>query len=160
MLPYHTNLFYFVLKMFWSIAFSSGIFMLMYILNKFHVGGLVQIVITASLGVMPHILNMVALKANEERKKAWNEKLKLNVKYMVEELIREDPALARTVLIIEQGDAKRYYSPQFQFLKVLLDWKHSVSGVEDDGLSQITGEDVEKVIKMLEIDLNDRTYMM
>ena len=170
MLPYHTNLFYFVLKMFWSIAFSSGIFMLMYILNKFHVGGLVQIVITASLGVMPHILNMVALKANEERKKAWNEKLKLNVKYMVEELIREGPALARTVLIIEQGDAKRYYSPQFQFLKVLLDWKHSVSGVEDDGLSQIavgqednhriTGEDVEEVIEMFEINLNDRTYMM
>ena len=101
MLPYHTNLFYFVLKMFWSIAFSSGIFMLMYILNKFHVGGLVQIVITASLGVMPHILNMVALKANEERKKAWNEKLKLNVKYMVEDLTRENPELGRTVLIME-----------------------------------------------------------
>ena len=104
MLPYHTNLFYFVLKMFWSIAFSSGIFMLMYILNKFHVGGLFQIVITASLGVMPHILNMVALKANEERKKAWNEKLKLNVKYMVEDLTRENPELGRTVLIMEEDD--------------------------------------------------------
>ena len=170
MLPYHTNLFYFVLKMFWSIAFSSGIFMLMYILNKFHVGGLVQIVITASLGVMPHILNMVALKANEERKKAWNEKLKLNVKYMVEDLTREDRELARTVLIIEQDDGVRYSSPQFTLLKVLLDWKHSVSGVEDDGLSQIavgqednrmiTGEDVEEVIEMFEINLNDRTYMM
>ena len=170
MLPYHTNLFYFVLKMFWSIAFSSGIFMLMYMLSKFHVGALFQIVITASLGVMPHVFNMLVLKANEERKKAWNEKLKLNVKYMVEELIREDRELARTVLIIEQDDGEIHYSPQFTLLKVLLDWKHSVSGVEDDGLSQIavgqednhmiTGEDVEKVIEMLEIDLNDRTYMM
>ena len=158
MLPYHTNLFYFVLKMFWSIAFSSGIFMLMYMLSKFHVGALFQIVITASLGVMPHVFNMLVLKANEERKKAWNEKLKLNVKYMVEELIREDRELARTVLIIEQDDGEIHYSPQFTFLKVLLDWKHSVSGVEDDGLSQIAvgqednhmiaGEDVQEVIEM------------
>ena len=170
MLPYHTNLFYFVLKMFWSIAFSSGIFMLMYMLNKFHVGGLFQIVITASVGVMPHVFNMLVLKANEERKKAWNEKLKLNVKYMVEELTREDRELARTVLIIEQDDGKIHYSPQFTLLKVLLDWKHSVSGVEDDGLSQIAvgqednhmiaGEDVQEVIEMLEIDLNDQTYLM
>ena len=170
MLPYHTNLFYFVLKMFWSIAFSSGIFMLMYMLSKFHVGALFQIVITASLGVMPHVFNMLVLKANEERKKAWNEKLKLNVKYMVEELIREDRELARTVLIIEQDDGEIHYSPQFTLLKVLLDWKHSVSGVEDDGLSQIAvgqednhmiaGEDVQEVIEMLEIDLNDRTYLM
>ena len=137
MLPYHTNLFYFVLKMFWSIAFSSGIFMLMYMLNKFNVSGLVQIVITASLGVMPHVFNMLALKANEERKKAWNEKLKLNVKYMVEELIREDPELARTVLIIEQGDGETNYGPRRTLVKVLSDWKHSVSGVEDGGLSQI-----------------------
>ena len=170
MLPYHTNLFYFVLKIFWAIAFSSGIFMLMYMLDKFHVGGLFQIVITASLGVMPHVFNTLALKANEERKKAWNEKLKLNVKYMVEELIREDRELARTVLIIEQDDGEIHYSPQLTFLKVLLDWKHSVFGVEDDGLSQIavgqednhmiTGEDVEEVIEMLEIDLNDRTYLI
>ena len=89
---------------------------------------------------------------------------------MVEELIREDPALARTVLIIEQDDGKIHYSPQFTMLKILLDWKHSVSGVKDDELSQIvvgqednrmiTGEDVQEVIKMLEIDLNDRTYMI
>ena len=147
MLPYHINLFYFVLKMFWSIAFSSGIFMLMYMLNEFNVSGLVQIVITASLGVMPHILNMVALKTNEERKKAWTEELKLNVKYMVEDLTRDDPALARTVLIIEQDDGEIHYSPQFTLLKALLDWKHSVSGVEDDGLSQISvGQEVHVLV--------------
>ena len=73
-------------------------------LNAFNVTGLVQVVTTASLGIKPHILNITGLRNSEERKKAWNEDLKLNVKYMVEELIREDPELARTVLIMEQDD--------------------------------------------------------
>ena len=73
-------------------------------LNAFNVTGLVQVVTTASLGIMPHILNITGLRDSEERQKAWNEDLKLNVKYMVEELIREDPELARTVLIMEQDD--------------------------------------------------------
>ena len=128
LLPYDTNLFYFGLKMVWSIAFSLGIFVLINMLNKFNVTGLVQVVTTASLGVLPYILNMVGLKTSEERKKAWNEKLKLNVKYRVEELISKNVKLydyliknaknttnkentedskslkhiARTVLIIEQ----------------------------------------------------------
>ena len=104
LLPYDTNLFYFGLKMFWSIAFSLGIFALINMLNQFNVTDLVQVVTTASLGVMPHILNIVGLKTSEEGKKAWNEKFRLNVKNLVEELIREDPARARTMLIIEQDD--------------------------------------------------------
>ena len=107
MLPYDTNLFHFGLKMVWSIAFSYAIFTLINMLNESNVAGLVQVVTTASLGVVPHILNMVGLKPNEERKKAWNEKLKLNVKYMVEELSRKNAALAQTVLIIEQHDETR-----------------------------------------------------
>ena len=128
LLPYDTNLFYFILKIFWSIAFSYVIFTLINRLNEFNVTGLVQVITTASLGVIPHVFNMVALKTNEERKKAKNEKLKLNVKYRVEELISENVKLydyliknaknttnkestedskplkhiARTVLIIEQ----------------------------------------------------------
>ena len=42
---------------------------------------------------MPHVLSMVAFKTSEESKKAWEEKLKLNVKYMVEDLLRDDPEL-------------------------------------------------------------------
>ena len=110
-LPYDTNLFYFGLKIFWSIAFSFVIFTLINMLNAFNVTGLVQVVTTASLGIMPHILNITALRDSEERKKAWNEDLKLNVKYMVEELIREDPELARTVLIIEQDDDVKDIEP-------------------------------------------------
>ena len=112
-LPYDTNLFYFGLKMFWAIAFSLGILALINMLNKFNVTGLVQVVTTASLGVMPHIFNMVALKTSEAKTKAHNENLKLNVKYMVEELIRGDPELARTVLITEHDldDYKRPTNP-------------------------------------------------
>ena len=104
LLPYDTNLFYFGLKMVWSIAFSLGIFALINMLNEFNVTGLVQVVTTASLGVMPHILNMLEVNMSEAKMKAWNENLKMNVKYMVEELIRKDPKLAQTVLIIEQDD--------------------------------------------------------
>ena len=106
LLPYDTNLFYFGLKMLWAFVFSFSIFKLINLLNEFNLTGLVQIVTTASLGVMPHILNTVTLKMSKERKKAWNEKLKMNVRYMVEKLIGEDPELARTVLIIQENDAK------------------------------------------------------
>jgi hypothetical protein len=104
LLPYDTNLFDFGLKIFWSFVFSFGIFKLINMLNEFNVTGVVQVVTTASLGIMPHIFNIVASKISEERKKALDEKLKLNVKYMVEDLIREDPELARTVLIKEEDN--------------------------------------------------------
>ena len=104
LLPYHTNLFYFTLKMFWAFAFSFGIFKLIEMLNEFNVTGVVQVITTASLGVMPHIFNMVGLKTSEERKKAREENLKLNVKYLVEYLLRAHPELARTVLIIQQNN--------------------------------------------------------
>ena len=110
LLPYDTNLFYFGLKMFWSIAFSFAIFTLVNMLNEFNVTGVIQVVTTASLGVMPHIFNMVGLKTSEETKKAENEKLKLNVKYMVEKLIRKDSELAQAVLITKQNDGKRPYN--------------------------------------------------
>ena len=112
-LPYDTNLFYFGLKIFWAIAFSSGILALINMLNESNVTGLVQVVTTASLGVMPHIFNMVGSKTSEVKTKAHNENLKLNVKYMVKELIRENPKLARTVLIIEQDldDLDDYKKP-------------------------------------------------
>ena len=104
MLPYDTNLFYCGLKMVWSIAFSLGIFALINLLNELNVNGLVQIVTTASVSVMPHVFNMVASKTSEAKTKAWNDQLKMNVKYMVEALTREDPELARTVLIMEEDD--------------------------------------------------------
>ncbi len=104
LLPYHTNLFYFGLKIFCAFAFSFGILKLIEMLNEFNVTGLVQVITTASLGVMPNIFNMIALKTSEENKKSREENLKLNVKYMLEDLLRGDPKLARTVLIIQQNN--------------------------------------------------------
>ena len=104
LLPYDTNLFYFALKIFWAFAFSFGILKLIEMLNEFNVTGVVQVITTASLGVMPHIFNMIGLKTSEEKKKAREEKLKLNVKYMLEDSLRADPELARTVLIIQQNN--------------------------------------------------------
>ena len=109
LLPYDTNLFYFGLKIFWSFVFSFGILQLINMLNEFNVTGVVQVVTTASLGIMPHIFNMVASKMSEERKKAWEETLKLNVENMVEDLIREDPELARTVLIKDEDNDSTTY---------------------------------------------------
>ncbi|CAB4025685.1 Hypothetical predicted protein [Paramuricea clavata] len=104
LLPYDINLFYFGLKIFWSFAFSFGILQLINMLNEFNVTGVVQVVTTASLGIIPHIFNIVGLRTSEESKKAWEEKLKLNVKYMVEESVGEDSKRARTVLIMEEHD--------------------------------------------------------
>jgi hypothetical protein len=109
LLSYDTNLFYFGLKIFWSFIFSFGILQLINMLNEFNVTGVVQVVTTASLGIMPHIFNMVASKMSEERKKAWEETLKLNVENMVEDLIREDPELARTVLIKDEDNDSTTY---------------------------------------------------
>ena len=112
LLPYDTNLFYCGLKMFWSIAFSAGIFALINMLNEFNVTGLVQVVTTASLGVMPHIFNIVGSKTSEAKTKAWNEKLKMNVKYMVddltvliieEEMEEDDDATAISISIVEEN---------------------------------------------------------
>ena len=124
LLPYDINLFSFGLKMVWAIAFSLSIFALIRALYELNVADLVQVVTTASLGVMPHIFNTVALKTNEETKKANTENLELNVKFMMEKLIREGRELARTVLIIEQ-DSMRPFNPSFgQLLKNLFGCYH------------------------------------
>ena len=129
LLPYNTNLFFFGLKMLWSIAFSFGIFKLIDILNEFNVTGIVQVVTTASLGIMPHILNMVALKTSEERKKAWDERFKLSIKYMVEELIEEDCALGGTILEIKQDDDTIIGFPScVQSLRNLFVWNRPKNG--------------------------------
>ena len=88
--------------------FSFAIFQLIKMLRAFEVTGFVQILTTTSLSVMPHIFNMAALKTSEDIKEAWKEKLKLNVKYMVEELFAEDlkrgMELVQTEVIIPRQD--------------------------------------------------------
>ena len=88
LLPYDENLFYLAIKLLCAFAFSFAIFQHIIMLREFEVTGFVQVLTTASLGVMPHIFNMAGLKTSEQMKEAWKEKMKLNVKYMVEELVK------------------------------------------------------------------------
>ena len=138
LLPYDTNLFYFGLKMFWSIAFSLGILALINMLNEFNVSALVQVVTTASLGVVPHILNTVGLKTSEAKTKASNEQLKIKVKYMVEQLIRKHPKLGRTVLIIKPDEDTVAPAPSLrQLLNSLCCNFRNKAGVENPELIQL-----------------------
>ena len=105
LLPYHTNISCLILKLLWSFAFSFALFVLVNMLHDFHITAAIQVITTASLGIMPHVFNMVASKTSEEREKAWIEKLKLNVKYLVEEQTTpENPDRVKTVLIIQDSD--------------------------------------------------------
>lgn len=103
-LPYHTNMFYFILKVLCAFAFSYGMFEVVKMLHSFHITATVQVVTTACVGVMPHVFNVVALKISEKRDKAWNEKLKINVKHIVRSLIVNKPKLAQTVVIVQEYD--------------------------------------------------------
>ena len=104
-LPYHTNISFLILKLLCAFAFSFALFVLINMLHDFHITATIQVITTASLGIMPHVFNMVASKTSEEREKAWIEKLKLNVKYLVEEQTTpEDPDRVKTVLIIQDSD--------------------------------------------------------
>jgi hypothetical protein len=101
LLPYHTNLFYFSLKVLMLSIFAYGIFELVNTLHALKFSAVVGVLITFSVSIVPYIFNMEKLNTSEARKKAWLENIKLNVKYIVEEPTLEDPELARTVLIIQ-----------------------------------------------------------
>ena len=104
LLPYDENLFCLAIKLLCAFAFSFIIFQLIIMVREFEVSGFVQVLTTASLGVMPHILNVATMKTSEQTKEAWKEKMKLNVKHMVEHLVRDDSKLAQTKVIIEWLD--------------------------------------------------------
>ena len=76
--------------MLWSFVFSYGIYELVNMLHTFNTTAAVQVVTTASVGVLPYIFNMVSWKNSaEERKEAWKEEMKLNVKRRVGKLMKE-----------------------------------------------------------------------
>jgi septal ring factor EnvC (AmiA/AmiB activator) len=59
-------------------------------LHTFNTTAAVQVVTTASVGVLPYIFNMVSWKNSaEERKEAWKEEMKLNVKRRVGKKMKE-----------------------------------------------------------------------
>ena len=87
LLPYDENVFRLAVKLLCAVVFSFAIFQWIILLREFEVTGFVQVLTTASLSVMPRIFNMATLKTSEQMKEAWKEKMKLNVKYMVEKSV-------------------------------------------------------------------------
>ena len=107
LLPYHIQLSHYIPD-FLVILFLLGCFIyVIMVLQKYHATGVVKVLTTMSVSVLPYIFNSVVLQSSEEEKSAWNERLKLNVKRVVDELIAEDPEFARTVLTIRPHNKKR-----------------------------------------------------
>ena len=56
------------------------------ILERTDISGTVKVITTMSVSVLPYILNVVAGKLSEERKKAQNEVQKIKVEKLMSEL--------------------------------------------------------------------------
>lgn len=100
LLPYHTNLWFHGFQVFVTFFFSIVFVYIITVLQRNHATSVVKVLTTMSVSVIPYIYNSVVLKSSEEQKRAWDERLKINVKRVVDELIAEDPELATTVLTI------------------------------------------------------------
>ena len=68
------------------------------------------------------LINTVGLKIGDEVDKAWEEKLKRNVKEMVKNLVAMDNTRAKTVLILKEDDDT--LAENIEALKNLSNKKH------------------------------------
>ena len=99
--PCRTDHLYFGLKLCCSLVFSFGMFEFARMQNELNF--VAQAVTTASLGVIPHIINKIASENSElERQKVWNEKFKLHVKQKLEEIILHNPG--KTIAVIRKSE--------------------------------------------------------
>ena len=84
LLPYDTNLIWTVLKLLWLAVFSYGVSELVDMLHTLNTTATYKVVATASVGILPSILNTIAWNAGgESRNEAWKKELKENVKRLV-----------------------------------------------------------------------------
>ena len=105
-LPYRTNLFWVFLKLLWLFVFSYTTYELVNMLHKFHITAAVQVMVTASISILPLIFKIVAWNiSNEQTKDVWKEEIKLNVKHMVKKLVDNNGELGKTFLI--QGEVAK-----------------------------------------------------
>jgi hypothetical protein len=100
LLPYHGNLFRFVLKIMCVSVFSYLTLTLVRILQPSDISPTVQALTTFSVFAFPYIMNTVAAKKSEEQKDAWKEQLKHCVELLVDKFTANNPELGRTQLII------------------------------------------------------------
>jgi hypothetical protein len=99
-LPYHGNLFCFVVKVLGISVFAYIILTIVRVLQANDVSPTVQLLTTFSVSVFPYVMNTVAAKKGEEQKDAWIEQLKHRVKPLVDELTIDKPDLRETQLSI------------------------------------------------------------
>ena len=85
-LPYNLTLFYFFIKVLYVFFFAYFLFAVINILERTDISGTVKVITTMSVSVLPYILNVVAEKLSEERKKAQNEVQKIKVEKLMSEL--------------------------------------------------------------------------
>jgi hypothetical protein len=100
LLPYHGNLFRFVLNILCISVFSYLTLTLVRILQASDISPTVQSLTTFSVCAFPYIMNTVAANKSDEQKNAWKEQLKHRVKPLVDKFTANNPELGRTQLII------------------------------------------------------------
>ncbi len=101
LLPYHGNLFWFVINVLGISIFAYIILTLVRVLQATDVSSTVQLLTTFSVSAFPYIMNTVAGKKGEEQMDAWKEQLKHSVKPLLNTLTADKPDLRRTQLIIK-----------------------------------------------------------
>ena len=107
LLPYHTVLWIHGFKLLSCIL--SLLFFIYVIVEqqKYNATPVVKVLTTLSVSVLPYIFNSITLKLSDEEKRALDERLRLNVKRMVDKLIAEDPEHSKIVLTIPLGNREK-----------------------------------------------------
>ena len=99
LLPYDKNLRWVILKLLWLLVISYVIQNVVRMLHTFNSPAAVQVVITASVSILPHILNTIFWNAGEEdRKEAWKKEMKINVKGLVETIPENEIVLSLAMI--------------------------------------------------------------
>ena len=100
LLPYHWNLFWYVLNIFGISIFAYISLALVRVLQANDVSSTVQLLTTFSVGAFPYIMNIAAAKKGEKQKDTWEKQLKHRVKPLVDTNAGDNPNFRRTQLII------------------------------------------------------------
>ena len=104
LLPYHTNLLWTGLKMFWMLLFSYGILELTRRLHSFNATAAVQVVATAIVAILPYVFNTIFWnKGGKAKEDSLEEYLEQNVKRMVNKFKADHPDL-NMVLTVEMHE--------------------------------------------------------
>ena len=104
LLPYHTNLLWTGLKMFWMLLFSYGILELTHRLHSFNATAAVQVVATAIVAILPYVFNTIFWnKGGKAKEDSLEEYLEQNVKRMVNKFKADHPDL-NMVLTVEMHE--------------------------------------------------------